>query len=554
MESTGPGDALLERLFERPDSLIAHLSSDFTYVRVNRAFAAAGSRDPSFFVGRSHFDLFPDPETEATFRSVVETGRAHRATEEQLPFPGGDGDRGRFWDWSLETVEAPDEGAPGLFLTLRDTSERRRAKEALRDSEETREEMLSDHRRVEHDRTRLAAVIDQADEGTLGRQLRQAQKMEALGTLAGGIAHDLNNILMPIIMNAEMLEEDLEPGSHLHHFAGKVLTSAHRGRDLVRRILDFSREKDEERRRFDIATPVREALDLVRPTIPTTVEIRQSIASDVGQVEGDPSQIQEVIINLCTNAAQAIGQEAGSIEVSLGNAFLDEKRARRYSDLEAGPYVKLSVSDTGCGMDEKQIDRIFEPFFTTKKPSEGTGMGLAMVHGTVRRHRGGIDVRSAPGEGATFEVLLPRVEEKGAEKKDPAPLPRGLGERLFLVDDEQDIVETTRDVLERLGYEVSIATNAHAAIESFRREGGSIDLAILDFSLPEMTGLELARQLKDIRPDMPIILATGFSGAVDRSRLRAAGVGDLVDKPLTSGEIGAVIRRALKRKKSNEQG
>jgi signal transduction histidine kinase len=445
----------------------------------------------------------------------------------------------------LEPVREANRAIAGVVLTLVDVTERRRIKDALRISEETKEEIQIDHERVAHERTRLAAVIEHVSEGTLEKQLRQAQKMESLGTLAGGIAHDLNNILMPIIMNAEMMEEDIDPSSPLGHYARKVLTSAHRGRDLVRRILDFSREKDEEKLLFPIAQSVQEALDLVRPTIPSSVKIKQHIAEDIGQIKGDPAQIQEVIVNLCTNASHAIGTEPGLIEVSLCNEVIDETRAGIGTELQTGAYVKLSVRDTGMGMDKSLMERIFEPFFTTKKPSEGTGMGLAMVHGAVKRHEGTITVTSEIGQGARFDVYFPRAEESFGTKKSTSRLQRGNGEHIFFVDDELDIVDAAFEVLSRLGYEVTSETRASYAIDLFRQKKEIFDLAILDFTLPDMTGLDLAKEMIEIRPDIPIVLASGFTGDIDNDELRSLGIKRLLNKPLSSREIGSVVRQIL---------
>ncbi len=644
-----PGE-LFESVFNSMHSLIAYLDRDLCFIRVNRAYAGANGQPAEYFPGKGYFDLFPDPEQEAEFRRVAGTGEPLRVFETPYPLLAGDMLKSHYWDWSLEPVRGSEVEIVGLVLTLFDVTDRRWAKEALRISEEDKEELITDRGRVEQDRTRLAAAIEQAAESVavtdrhgiiryvnpafegatgysrqeivgksllfleadteaeahrqlrwdtmargevwrgrgvrmrkngdrypvessitplrdpedrskiaeyvvterdiskevrLEKQLRQAQKMEALGTLAGGIAHDLNNILMPIIMNAEMISEDVDDGSSLHHFATKVLSSAHRGRNLVRRILTFSREKDAEKKRFAVGQPVEEALDLVRPTLLSTVELKQHIASDAGQVVGDPAEIQEIIVNLCSNAAHAVGVERGTIEVTLTNVTIGPEESAVHSELKPGRFVRLAIRDTGVGMDDRLMERIFDPFFTTKKPSEGTGMGLAMVHGAVRRHGGVIFVSSLPGRGSSFEIYLPRVASVAKERESIHPPPRGNNETLLLVDDEQDIAEVAQNVLTRLGYQVMTETTAVSALEAFQRAKDRLNLVILDFALSEMTGLELAGRMRRIRSDIPIILATGFSGAVDLSEMEALGIRELVRKPLTSREVGEAIRRVL---------
>ena len=534
---------LFERVFNSVHSLIAYLDCDFNFVRVNRAYAEANGETPDFFIGKNYFDLFPHRENESMFRRVVEWGEPHHVFEKSLELSGKE--PVSYWDWSLEPVREGGGRITGVVMTLLDVTERIRFKEALRRSEETKEEILSDRDRVEYDRFRLAAVIEQVDEGTLEKQLRQAQKMESLGTLAGGIAHDLNNILMPIIMNAEMIEEDVDSDNPLHHYAQKILTSAQRGRDLVRRILNFSREKDEEKRAFYLVQSLKETIDLVRSTLPSTIEIKEIVGDDVGHMKGDPAQVQEVIVNLCTNAAHAIGMETGLIEVSVENVELEENSVSGYSDLSPGPYIKLSVSDTGVGMDDSLQERIFEPFFTTKKPSEGIGMGLAMVHGAIKRHSGAISVDSRPGEGTRFDIYFPRVLDRVPMEVEKLELYEGNGEHVFLVDDEEYVVEAMCKVLKRLGYTVTATTNANEALAVFRDSPEPFHVVILDFALPEMSGLELARKMTEMRPEVPIVLATGFAGAVDRDEMHSAGIDHMVNKPLTSREVGAVIRRVL---------
>lgn len=641
---------LFESVFNSVHTLMAYMDRAFKFVRVNKAYAEANGVPPGFFTDKRYFEIF-SPDGEADFKKVVETGETMHVYEQPFALLGPNEGKTRYWDWSLAPVRDQDDDIIGLVLMLVDVTDRRRAKEALRISEEDKEEIITDRERVEKSRTRLAAAIEQAAESvsvidkngviryvnpafvkatgysaseilganllsldgdfeaeasrrarwatiakgevwrgrsvrkrkdgqryqvesfitplrdpddeskveeyivterdisrevSLEKQLRQTQKMEALGILAGGIAHDLNNILMPIIMNAEMITEDVPEESPLHHFASKVLSSAHRGRNLVRRILTFSREKDAEKKIFSVAQPVEEALDLVRPTLLSTVTLEQHISPDTGQVVGDPAEIQEMIVNLCSNAAHAVGVEKGLIDVRLENVTLNETCRSIHSDLRPGRYVRLSIRDTGVGMDDGLQERIFDPFFTTKKPREGTGMGLAMVHGAVRRHGGVICVSSRPEHGSTFEIYLPRVAAQRRESKSTRPIPRGNREWLLLVDDEKDIIDAAKNVLSRLGYRVSAEQSGKAALETFRRSPDVFDLAILDYALPQMTGLDLARRLREVRADIPIVLATGFSGAIDPGELEVGHIQAVISKPLTSREVGETIDQILK--------
>lgn len=545
LRGIGEREELLRLIFNSPHSQMAYMDSSFRLIAVNRAFAMAHGETPEYFEGKNHFDLFPSPETESALRRVVETGEPYLAVEKPFNVIGQTKSGTSFFDWSAEAVKDSGGRIAGVLLTLVDVSDRRRVKEALRLSEETNERIETDRKSVVQDRSRLAAAIGQAEGGNLEKRLRQSQKMEALGTLAGGIAHDLNNILMPIIMNAEMIEEDLQEDDQLRHFAQKVLTSAHRGRDLVRRILTFSREKVEEHRVFSAVQPIKEALDLVSSTLPPTVALEQRISASVGEMQGDPAQIQEIIVNLCTNAAHAIGDSRGIIEVALENAHLGKDEMSEFPDLTPGSYVKLTVRDTGKGMDESFQERIFEPFFTTKKTSEGIGMGLAMVHGAVRRHKGAIFVESAPGKGTKFSIFFPRAREKATTTEELGDAPRGRGEHVLIVDDELDIVEAATAVLTRLGYTVIAESRADRALELLHREAKRFDLAILDFALAEMTGVELARRISELRPDLPMILTTGFSGAIDPGEIESAGIREVLNKPLGSRELGEVIRRVL---------
>ena len=379
----------------------------------------------------------------------------------------------------------------------------------------------------------------------LEKQLRQAQKMEAIGTLAGGIAHDFNNILTIIIGYAEILLDGVSGDDAMREDLEEVLKAGYRARGLVEQILTFSRQTDQERRPLQIAPIVKEALKLLRASIPKTVEIRENIVPESGMILADPTQIHQVLMNLCTNSAHAMREKGGRLEVGLIDVDLDYETAAQYPDLSPGPYLRLTVSDTGHGMDRTVRERIFDPFFTTKGPGEGTGLGLAMVYGIVKSHRGEITVYSEPGKGTTFHVFLPKVEVESIPSPEPlVPLYQGK-ERILFVDDEEAVVQMGRKMLERLGYEVIISTDGREALEIFRSQPEQIDLVITDQTMPNITGAELARELMGIRPDIPIILCTGFSEVISVEEAKALGIREFVMKPFATREIAEITRHVL---------
>ena len=380
----------------------------------------------------------------------------------------------------------------------------------------------------------------------LESQLRQAQKLEAIGTLAGGIAHDFNNILSPIIGYTEMVMEELPESGDLRSDLEQVLAGAHRARELVKQILAFSRKgQDEPMTGVDISTIVNEVLKLLKASLPSTIEIRHDVEKGVALV--DATQIHQVILNLCTNAAHAM-EGKGRLDVSLIRTYLDESQWNAFpalSSLEPGRYLKLSVSDTGHGMDEKTLQRIFEPYFTTKETGKGTGLGLAVAHGIVRRHGGEITVQSEPGKGSSFSVYLPlaMVAERSFTDEQDA-LPQGT-ERILLVDDEEILADLEVRMLTRLGYSVTAQSSAPDALEFFRSRSGEFDLIFTDFTMPVLNGIELAEEIQKIRPDIPIILCTGFSEKVTEETVAGKGIRKLIMKPLERRRLATVIREVL---------
>jgi len=390
----------------------------------------------------------------------------------------------------------------------------------------------------------VAVKRDVTQEVKLERQLRQAQKMEALGTLSGGIAHDFNNILGIIFGYSEMALMDVQHGAPLRENLQQVLKAANRAKDLVQQILAFSRQSDQERKPVQISLIVKEALKMLRSSLPSTIEIQEEVISR-GVIEADPTQVHQILMNLCTNAGHAMRDKGGTLHVSLNDLVLDESMSAQYPGLKSGPYLKLSVSDTGHGMEQAVIDRIFEPFFTTKAQGEGTGMGLAVVHGIVKSHGGSITVYSEPGRGTTFHVYLPAIKTRATQEA-PAegPLPRGT-ERVLFVDDEPALALSGKQMLERLGYRVIAKTSSTEALEAFREQPDRFDLVVSDLTMPNMTGLDLAEELMRIRSDIPIIICTGFSRLNTAERARKVGIRKLIMKPLVLRQLAETIRRTL---------
>jgi len=391
---------------------------------------------------------------------------------------------------------------------------------------------------------------DVTHEAELETQLRQVQKMEAIGTLVGGIAHDFNNILAAIMGYTEMALYDVPEGTAGRRNLEQVLKAGYRGKDLVKQIITFSRRSEQERRSMRVSPIVKEALKLLKASLPTTIDIRQNIETQSGMVLADPTQIHQVLMNLCSNAAYAMREKGGVLGVSLVDADIDSDGAEpSYPDLNPGAYLKLTVSDTGHGIDRAIMERIFDPFFTSKKPGEGTGMGLAVVHGIVKSYGGAIVVDSEPGKGSTFDVFLPRIEgDFFPEADSAAPMPTG-NERILFVDDEEDLLDMVHQMLERLGYSVVAKTNSLEALEAFKAQPDQFALVITDQTMPHMTGADLAKELMRIRPDIPIILCTGFSEVISAEEAKALGIREFVMKPFATREIAEITRRVLDGKK-----
>lgn len=400
---------------------------------------------------------------------------------------------------------------------------------------------------------------DISHQRNLEKRLVHAYKLEAVATLAGGIAHDFNNILGAILGNADLLlyrlpatdgrgESPVGPAitnEEIGEHVRAIKRAGNRAKELVAQILAFSRQAANQRRNLLVAPVVKESCRLLRASLPATIELKVSVPQDIGMIYADPGQIQQVLMNLCTNAAQAIENKIGVIEISLREIETGKAEQQRYHDLAPGKYVVLTVKDSGKGIPADMVERIFDPFFTTREVGEGSGMGLAVLHGIILSHDGVIDVKSEVGKGSVFTVFFPRVQEAEGEADDQiTAMPRGTGTILF-VDDEQDIVQMRTRMLSYLGYRVLSATSPEQALGYFTRGQEQIDLMVTDHTMPRMTGLQLAAEISALKPELPIILCSGYSEAVTPEEAQAAGVSRFLAKPVDMRLLALAIREIL---------
>ncbi len=385
-----------------------------------------------------------------------------------------------------------------------------------------------------------------ADERTLlERQLRLSQKMEAIGTMAGGIAHDFNNILTGIIGFAELGRVRAQAGIDCSHYFDEVLRAGGRARDLVKHILTFSNRGEHAKDSIQIHILVSEILKLIRASTPSTIEIREDIETKCGQIFADPTQVHQVIMNLCTNAVQEMEETGGTLAVSLREKVLTVADLANEPEMVPGSYAAIAISDTGRGIPNLIREKIFDPYFTTKPTNKGTGLGLAMASNIVKSHGGTINLQTEAGKGTTFTVFLPLHQTMPRVKEIPEEaIPTGT-EHILLVDDEPAIVEVLVSLLQNLGYRVTSATCSLMALESLRAAPESFDLLITDQTMPQMTGLELSREVTAVRPGLPVILCTGFSRDIDADNAVSLGISGFAMKPVTLREIAHLIRKIL---------
>lgn len=450
--------------------------------------------------------------TAATARECIAAGRNHRL---QYRFLAADG-RLVWFDASI-TVEVRREGGRIVRGVISDVTERREA---------------------ELSRARL--------EG----QLRQSQKMEAIGTLAGGIAHDFNNILGVIIGNAELALAESKGNPSLTESVDQILQASHRARELVRQILTFSRREEMRNESVSMDSVLADTVKLLRASLPARLRVLSTVVPPIPPLLGTRALLQQILINLATNAAQAIGPNDGQIELDLRAVGIDENQALARPGLKPGPHVRLTVRDNGPGIPRELLGRIFEPFFTTKRPGEGTGLGLSVVHGIVQSHHGVITVESAPGRGTSFEILLPSetspVPPPPAARRPPTPASQTAATGcILLIDDEPAVLKIGEKILQQSGYRVRSFLHPVDALNLFRSEPETFDLVITDFSMPGLTGAELAPRIREVRRDIPMLICTGFGGGLTREKARALGFFEILHKPIEVGTLGDTVKAAL---------
>ncbi len=397
---------------------------------------------------------------------------------------------------------------------------------------------ITKQKRVEEEKQKIEA------------QLHQARKMESIGILAGGIAHDFNNILYIILGNTELAMEEIPEWNPVYASIKEVKAASLRAVGIVRQLLSFSRKTTQEFKPIDAITIIKDTVKFLRSTIPSTIEIHTNIAARQLTVLADPIQIIQLLMNIATNASEAMEETGGILEITVENETLKEGSAKSYLELAKGDYIKITLSDTGPGIEPEIIDQIFDPYFTTKEIGKGSGMGLAVVHGIVKGHNGAITVDSQSGKGATFTILLPVVTEKPAvEAKTMDKIPRG-SETILFVDDEKSITDMTQRMLEQFGYRVETRLNPLEALELFQSKPHEFDLVITDMTMPQMTGVKLSEKLKDVRSDIPVILCTGHSSLIDEEKAKKLGITAYIMKPIVMRDIAKTIRKVLDNKET----
>lgn len=499
-----------ELLLDNIDAQVWYLTDVETYGLVNKALADFLGMKKEDLEGKKLWDILIREEAKACVASNEEVfrGKKQIRTEQWLKNSKGE-------PRALFVVKTPKLDNNGnieyLICTAHDITVRKR---------------------MEKEKKKLEA------------RLRQAQKMEAIGTLAGGIAHDFNNILFPILGYSEMLLNDAPDDSDLKSELSMIFNGAKRARDLVKQILAFSRQREYDLKPIKVHLVVKEALKLIRSSIPATIDIMQNI-EDCQLVMGDYTQIHQVAMNLLTNAYHALEEKGGKLKVILEEVDL---RVDDFKDISPGTYVCFTVSDTGIGMDQNTIDRIFDPYFTTKKEGKGTGLGLAVVHGIIKSHGGHISVYSEHDKGSEFHVYLPVIKMQQETEQIETRSIEKSNERILIVDDEKMVVEIQQKMLKRLGYDVTARTSSVEALKAFQANPDNFDLIITDMTMPNMTGDQLAQKIIEIRSDIPIILCSGFSEKMSNEKAKFIGIKDFLMKPVLIKDLSTMIRRVLDNK------
>ncbi len=545
-------EALLRKLFQAVDqSPISIIITDDKGVieYVNPFFIHISGYEPDDIVGRhirSLYDTHDEAKT-VDFDAIIAKADvwhgellARKKTSET------------YWESvMLSPILDPGERVTNYLVLKLDISKYKEVQEEMRRSRDDLDREVNertielkqalDELKTENDMRRKT----EEERSKLQAQLLQSQRLETIGTLAGGIAHDFNNILTPILGYAEMALEEVPLDSNLGASLSRISQAATRAKDLIQQILTFSRQVEKEEIPVVITPIVKELLKLLRATLPVTIDIRADIDLRVDPILIDPIRIYQVLMNLCTNAFHAMREKGGLLKVALRNTVVTNDLAIRVPRLREGKYVLLTVSDTGCGMDAETMTRIFEPFYTTKKTGEGSGLGLSVVHGIVDSCEGAVSVESVVGRGTTFSVYLPATEYEPTYKIDNHDKIARGNERILLVDDEDQIVIMTKEMLVRIGYKVTAFSDSHEALALFKGKPDAFDLVISDQTMPGMTGMQLAGELLSIRPDIPIILTTGYSEGMNEEKAKAAGIRSYVMKPYTFQNLSIIIRQVL---------
>lgn len=508
----GESEARLRALIQTIPDLVWLKDPEGVYLECNARFERFFGAPKKDIIGKTDFDFFDRDQAEffrKNDKAAIEKG-GPRLNEEEITY-ADDGHR-EF----LETVKTPIYGNDGQLIGVlgiaRDITERRLA-------EEERKKLES--------------------------QLRQSHKMEAIGTIAGGIAHEFNNILGIIIGNMELAVDSVDPENPAQLYLQEIKTASFRASDIVKQLLNFSRKTEQSKQPIDFLLLIKESIKLLRSSIPTTIDIQLNLPEELTTIKADMTQIHQVLLNICTNAAHAMETDGGRLTIDLAELDVDNVTKTQYQEIEPGRYVQLTISDTGHGIDPSIKANIFDPYFTTKGPGKGTGMGLAVVLGIVKNHNGAISVYSEPGKGSTFKILFPAAggapqEIKTAEQE----LPRG-NETILFVDDEEGLAKIGSTVLEQLGYSVIVRTDPAEALELFRSDPSRFDLIVTDMTMPHLEGDQLIREIQRINNTIPVILCTGFSNKMDSHRAIRIGACSYIEKPLNKSQLAYAVRMAL---------
>ena len=511
-EALRDSEARFRTAFENAAIGLSLVTSDGIYLETNSAMANMIGYDRSELIGKPVADFTHPDDLDRRNQFVRDLWEGNVSSgEQERRFVHRNGSVVHTLIWA--SVQRDESGKPLYFISL------------VQD--------ITKHKQAEAEKKKIES------------QLLHAQKMEAIGTLAGGIAHDFNNILSVIIGNTEILSfgEDIDPS--VRNGLEQILAASQRAKQLVSQILAISRNGKQEKILINLKPIIKETLEFLRASLPTLIQLRHRLEPDAGTIMAEPSQMQQVLMNLCVNAGHAMEKDGGVLQIDLSNAALTQEDTRFDPKVEPGDFVKLTVSDTGHGMEPPVLQRIFDPYFTTKELGKGTGLGLTAVHGIVTSHGGMIRVDSEVGKGTTFTIFLPRAMgfEK-VEDKPRQPLPMGT-EKILFVDDEKVLADLGRQILGELGYQVETRTSPVEALEAFRANPQKFDLVITDLTMPQMTGLNLASKIMEIRPGMPIILCTGFSEQANEKAANAMGICAFLLKPLVMRDMAGAVRKAL---------